>query len=77
MFKNVKITKAFSTDVVERCIEETDEVESVNEDFKVGENFEVDILNDNQENIHVQFGDGSIAFFPKDSIEIDREDEGD
>jgi hypothetical protein len=71
MFVNITIKKTFSTNVINRYIEEIDEVESEVETFKEGEELtEVDIYEENEANYHVQFGDGSVAFFPKDCVEI-------
>jgi hypothetical protein len=74
MFTKVTIKIEFSTEVINQ-MDGDDIVDADNEIFKEGEIFEVDLLSENLENIHVQFGDGSIAFLPKDFIEIEEMDE--
>ena len=66
----MKIIKDFETEVIESYDEENDCIDnSAIESFKKDEVLDVDIVSENEENIHVQFGDGSVAFFPKDCVE--------
>ena len=46
-------------------------IDTINETFKTGEIYDVNILDDKKETIDLQFGDRSCAFnFPKDRYEV-------
>lgn len=70
-FHKLKVIKAFSSDVATHMISE-DEANHENEDFKVGEVLEVDILDETDDRYtEIQFGDGSMMYqIPKDHFEV-------
>lgn len=69
---NITFLQDAEIEVVETYDEETDTAESSDEIFRKGEKVEVDIFGRADDNINVQFGDGSCCFgLPLAIVEVE------